>query len=90
MQHLSPPCTILGSWVRLYNKEHDWVGSTFRWFDLCKFYNEVVVGWAGMVLFLDCWLFGLILVSTSSLQRSLQVTASSLRAYNSEADVHTS
>jgi hypothetical protein len=47
MQHLSPRvCTIQGTWVRLYNKEHDWVGSTCRWFDLCKCdsYNEVVVG----------------------------------------------
>jgi hypothetical protein len=28
----------------LYINEHDWAGSTFRWFDLCKCYNEVVDG----------------------------------------------
>jgi hypothetical protein len=45
MQHLSPRvCTILGSQARLYINEHDWAGSTFRWFDLCKCYNEVVDG----------------------------------------------
>jgi hypothetical protein len=43
MQHLSPRvCTILGSQARLYINDHDWAGSTFRWFDLCKCYNEVV------------------------------------------------
>jgi hypothetical protein len=45
MQHLSPRvCTILGSWARLHNNENDWAGSMFRWFDLCKCYNEVVDG----------------------------------------------
>jgi hypothetical protein len=45
MRHLSPyVCTILGSRARLYNNEHDWVGSTFRWFDLCQCYTEVVDG----------------------------------------------
>jgi late competence protein required for DNA uptake (superfamily II DNA/RNA helicase) len=29
---------------RLYNHELDWAGSMFRWFDLCKCYNEVVDG----------------------------------------------
>jgi hypothetical protein len=37
-------CTVLRSQARLYNKEHAWAGSTFRWFDLCKCYNEVVDG----------------------------------------------
>jgi hypothetical protein len=45
MQHLSPRvCTVLGSQARLYINEHHWAGSTFRWFDIWKCYNEVVDG----------------------------------------------
>jgi hypothetical protein len=65
MQHLSPRfCTILGSRVRSYNKEHDWAGSTFRWFDLCKCYIEVVDGLDMDGLGLRLMAIGLTLVLT--------------------------
>jgi hypothetical protein len=70
--HLSPRVySILGSCVRLYNKKHDWAGSIFRWFDLCKCYEEEVGGLEKDGLGLRLLAISLILVPTCFLAEIL-------------------